>query len=136
MFVTPGSHLNDGATTMDAAADSARCIPVLASLDIGESRDFYVDKLGFSESYRDDGYLIVRRGEMELHFWLTQDRIHPENTSCYIRGGEVVALYDEYKARAVERLSPFEVRPWDMKEFHIHDPHGNLLRFGCSPQEI
>jgi len=23
------------------------------------------------------------------------------------------------------------VRPWNMKEFYIHDPHGNLLKFGC-----
>jgi len=22
-----------------------------------------------------------------------------------------------------------------MKEFYIHDPHGNLLRFGCRPEE-
>jgi hypothetical protein len=28
------------------------------------------------------------------------------------------------------------VRPWNMKEFHIHDPHGNLLRFGCAPEEV
>ncbi|RDV01125.1 bleomycin resistance protein [Undibacter mobilis] len=121
---------------MTVPSDPARCIPVLASLDIAQSHDFYVGKLGFEAGYRDDKYLIVRRDEMELHFWLAPDRIHPENTSCYIRGGQIVALYEEYKARGVERLSDFEVRPWDMKEFYIHDPHGNLLRFGCSPQEI
>jgi hypothetical protein len=27
-----------------------------------------------------------------------------------------------------------EVRPWNMEEFYIHDPHGNLLRFGRIPQ--
>jgi catechol 2,3-dioxygenase-like lactoylglutathione lyase family enzyme len=117
-------------------ADPARAIPVLASLQIRESRDFYLDALGFSLIYEDANYLIVRRDEMELHFWLATDRTHPENTSCYIRGGQVVALYDEYKARNVPRLSPFAVRRWDMKEFYIHDPHGNLLRFGCAPEEI
>ena len=122
--------------TIEAAVDHARSIPVLASLNIGESRDFYVDKLGFNDIYRDINYLIVRRDAMELHFWLAKDRTHPENTSCYIRGGQVVTLYDEYKTRDIARLSSFEVRPWNMKEFYIHDPHGNLLRFGCSPQEI
>jgi catechol 2,3-dioxygenase-like lactoylglutathione lyase family enzyme len=115
--------------------DPARCIPILASLGIAASRRFYADELGFAVTYEDDGYLIVRRDEMELHFWLAADRIHPENTSCYIRGGQVPALYEEYRARGVPKLSAFEVRPWRMKEFYIHDPHGNLLRFGCVPEE-
>ena len=122
---------------MTGPIDPARCIPVLASLDIEESRRFYVEQLGFSEVvYVDARYLIVRRGEMELHFWLAPDRIHPENTSCYIRGGEVPALFAEYQERGVTGLSPFLVRPWTMQEFYIRDPHGNLLRFGCAPEEI
>jgi catechol 2,3-dioxygenase-like lactoylglutathione lyase family enzyme len=119
-----------------ASTDHAQCIPVLASLNIDESHDFYVEQLGFREVvYRDEGYLIVRRQQMELHFWLATDRIHPENTSCYIRGGQVGALYAEFKARGVKKLTDFSVRPWNMKEFYIHDPHGNLLRFGCIPEE-
>jgi catechol 2,3-dioxygenase-like lactoylglutathione lyase family enzyme len=121
---------------MGGNTDPARAIPVLASLNIAESRDFYAGALGFSIIYEDGNYLIVRRDEMEIHFWLAADRIHPENTSCYIRGGQIVALYDEYKARGVPRLSSFELRPWNMKEFYIHDPHSNLLRFGCAPEEI
>ena len=117
--------------------DLARSIPVMPSPDIGESRDFYRDRLGFEIIGPDmDDYLIVRRGEIEIHFWKTDDRKLPEVTSCYIRGGEVPALHVEFSARGVERLSPFTVRPWNMKEFYIHDPHGNLLRFGCAPEEI
>lgn len=120
---------------MTAISDPARCIPVLASLDIEESRRFYVEQLGFFVECFDD-YLIVKREQMEIHFWLAKDRIFPEHTSCYIRGGQVPALYEEYRARGVSRLSGFEVRPWNMKEFYIRDPHGNLLRFGCAPEEI
>ncbi len=120
----------------EPTVDPARCIPVLASLDIRESRAFYVEKLGFdAQIYEAHDYLIVRRDEMEIHFWLATDRIHPEHTSCYIRGGQIEALYAEFKARGVEKLSGFAVRPWNMKEFYIHDPHGNLLRFGCRPEE-
>jgi hypothetical protein len=114
--------------------DSARCIPILASLDIEESLAFYTGQLGFTGERIGD-YLIIRRDNMEIHFWLANDRRYPENTSCYVRGGQVAALYEEFKARGVERLSEFEVRPWNMKEFFLHDPHGNLLRFGCSPEE-
>ncbi len=115
--------------------DYARTIPVLASLSIDESEAFYTSQLGFSAQRHGD-YLLVRREEMEIHFWLTDNRAFAENTSCYIRGGQVPALHAEYAARGVPRLSPFEVRPWNMKEFHLTDPHGNLLRFGCAPQEV
>ena len=111
--------------------DLARCIPVLASLDIAETRDFYVDRLGFKSDYAAGDYLIVKRDDMEIHFWKTDDRRFPENTSCYIRGGQVPALYEEFRQRDVPRLSAFLVRPWNMKEFYVHDPHGNLLKFGC-----
>ncbi|MGD9805757.1 MAG: bleomycin resistance protein [Hyphomicrobiaceae bacterium] len=115
--------------------DFAQSIPVLASLDIGETATFYLDKLGFAEIYRDDNYFIARRDRMELHFWRTDNRAFPENTSCYIRGGQIEALYAEFRRAGLPRLSTFEVRPWNMKEFYIHDPHGNLLRFGMAPEE-
>ncbi|PWR21875.1 bleomycin resistance protein [Zavarzinia compransoris] len=119
----------------DPTTDKAIAIPVLASLNIAETAAFYRDHLGFAgEAFGD--YLIVRREAMEIHFWLADDRRYPEHTSCYIRGGQVVALHAEFTAKGVPGLSPFEVRPWNMKEFYIHDPHGNLLRFGCAPQEI
>lgn len=116
--------------------DLARSIPVLPSPDIGESREFYRDRLGFEVVTEMDEYLIVRRNEMEIHFWKSDDRKLPEVSSCYIRGGEVPTLHAEYSARGVQKLSPFTVRPWKMKEFYIHDPHGNLLRFGCASEEI
>ncbi|MBR0652544.1 VOC family protein [Roseomonas terrae] len=115
--------------------DPARCIPILASLDIAETLTFYRDQLGFAgEAWGD--YALVRRDEMELHFWLAKDRIHPEHTACYIRGGQVPALFEEFSARNVPGLTAFEVKPWNMLEFAILDPHGNLLRFGCAPQEV
>ena len=81
-------------------------------------------------------YLLVPLRLNSLHFWLTDNDIFPKNTSCYIRGGQIVDLFEEFKSRGVMGLSTFEVRPWNMKEFTIHDPHGNLLRFGAAPQEI
>jgi catechol 2,3-dioxygenase-like lactoylglutathione lyase family enzyme len=120
----------------DQVVDHARCVPVLASLDVGVSRRFYVEHLGFDVVYEAPTYLIVRRDQMELHFWLASDKIHPESTSCYIRGAQIAALHAEFSARSVPRLSTFEVRPWNMKEFYIHDPHGNLLRFGTEPDDV
>lgn len=86
-------------------------------------------------AYEAEQYLIVRRHEMEIHFWKTDDRKLPEVSACYIRGGEVPSLHAEFSARSVEKLSAFTARPWNMKEFYVWDPHGNLLKFGCDPEE-
>lgn len=114
--------------------DRIEVLPVLPSLDIGETQGFYTAQLGLSEVvYRAADYLVVRRPGMELHFWLTDDRTLCERTSVYLRGGGIGDLYREFSERSVPTLSPMAVRPWNMEEFYIHDPHGNLLRFGRIP---
>ena len=119
----------------DAVTDPARAIPVLASLDTDETIAFYTDFLGFVVE-GDEDYLIAKRDHMEIHFWLTTDPEIPKNTSTYIRGGQIVALYDEFSARHGLRISDFAVREWNMKEFYVWDQHGNLLKFGAAPEEI
>ncbi|OJF94352.1 bleomycin resistance protein [Pararhizobium antarcticum] len=122
---------------MTARSDDDRIevLPVLPSLDLAVTLAFYRDCLGFSTVvHQDDGYLIVRRAEMELHFWLATDRLLCENSSVYLRGGGIGDLHREFSAKAVPQLSAMTVRPWNMEEFYIHDPHGNLLRFGRIPR--
>jgi catechol 2,3-dioxygenase-like lactoylglutathione lyase family enzyme len=117
-----------------AMIDPARCFPVLASPDIAESLRFYRDMLGFDAGWQDGACAIPRREAMELHVRLAADRIHPEHTSCYIRGGQVAALHADFAAHGRPGLSAFQVKPWGMQEFHLADPHRNLLRFGCAPR--
>ncbi len=75
---------------MSGDPDRIEVMPVLPSLDIAETLAFYRDQLGFIKIvYKASDYLIVRRGEMELHFWLTDDRSLPEKTSVYLRGGGI-----------------------------------------------
>ncbi|TIT43576.1 MAG: VOC family protein, partial [Mesorhizobium sp.] len=85
------------------AADPARSIPMLPSPDIKATRDFYRDQLGFGVVGPEmDDYLIMRRNEMEIHFWKSDDRKLPEVSSYCTRGGEVPALHAEFSARGVE----------------------------------
>jgi catechol 2,3-dioxygenase-like lactoylglutathione lyase family enzyme len=122
---------------MSGDPDRIEVLPVLPSLDIGETLSFYRDQLGFAKIvHQAPDYLILRRDEMELHFWLTDDRSLPEKTSVYLRGGHIAALHAEYHAKGVPRLTDMEVRAWNMEEFYIHDPHGNLLRFGRIPKTV
>lgn len=116
--------------------DPARTIPILPSLNIAEARDFYHDHLGFTPKlYEAENYLIMTRDKMEFHFSHTDDRSVCEQSVTYVRGGQVEDLYGEYRDRKIPGLSRFLVRPWNMLEFHIIDPHGVLLRFGMAPDE-
>ncbi len=106
-------------------------IPVLASLDLKESTAFY-NRLGFATVAAFDEYAIVRRGGMELHFWPCADRHIAENTSCYLRVADVDALYRELAPLDLTpgRMDRVADMPWGMREFHIWDPHGNLVKIG------
>ena len=119
--------------------DEVEVLPLLPSLSIAETRDFYRERLGFDEIvYECADYLILRRDfagrGMELHFWATDDRRLCEASGVYIRGGGIDALHAEFAARQVPKLSPMTLRPWGMEEFYVRDPHGNILKFGRIPQ--
>ena len=104
-------------------------IPVLASLNISETIDFYTQKLGFTERLKMDSYAIFSRDGAELHFWLCTERHIAENTSCYMHVADIKALYEEFKANGVN-LEPPTLRPWGMEEIYVIDPHGNLIKCG------
>ena len=103
-------------------------VPVLASLNLAETLQFYTARLGFAALLEMDNYLILQRDGCELHFWPCDDRHIAENTSCYVRG-DTAALHADFAARGLQ-LAPPVVQPWGMKEMYVIDPHGNLLKFG------
>ncbi len=104
-------------------------IPVLPSLSIDESVQFYGYRLGFSLLLQEPEYAIMQRDSAELHFWLCRERRIAEHTSCYLRVGNTQALYEEFLAKGLNVQPPSE-REWGMKELYVTDPHGNLLKFG------
>jgi uncharacterized glyoxalase superfamily protein PhnB len=99
--------------------------PILASMDHAETIAFY-QRLGFSLAVAGD-YVVMRRGDIELHFWKCEERHIAENTGCCIRSDDVDALYAEFIASGVTAKPP-EDRAWGMREFYVIDPSGNLLR--------
>lgn len=117
------------------AATITHAHPILPSADLGVTEAFYA-KLGFVRlGLWDEGYLIVERDAVQLHFWHCEDPAVAEMTSCYIRATDVDALHAAF-ASAVEawigaaRLQPPEDRAWGMREFYVVDPSGVLLRIG------
>src|SRR3954447_24940942 len=65
----------------------------LPSRDFGTTSSFY-DRLGFSQAYRDEGWMILSRGELMLEFFPSPD-LEPAESSfgCCLRLDDVDAFY-------------------------------------------
>lgn len=111
-----------------------RAVPVLASLDIDKTVTFYQEKLGFDKiGWKDKDYAVIGRDHVEVHFWKCNNKLFPENTSCYIHVTDVDGLYNELKAKGVIHPNgPLKTQPWGMREFAVLDEDGNCIKFGQS----
>lgn len=108
-----------------------QAVPVLASLDVRRSIDFFVQHLGFAEVHAEQGvYGIVERDKVEVHFWACDDRRIAEATGCRILVNGINALYAHcHDAGVVHPNAPLGDRPWGTHEFAVLDPDGNLVTF-------
>jgi DNA-binding MarR family transcriptional regulator len=138
-----------------AAAPSplpARAVPILPTHDSALTTAFY-ERLGFSRGRgSDDGYVMLERDNLELHFQLVDD-VDPFRTAgvaylsvpdadafrAEIVGAGVAPVFDADDAalrrrwaaqRDLSRVGPVEDKPWRVREFALADPTNNLLRVG------
>lgn len=98
------------------------------------TRSFYIDELGFQSfgSADYEGYLMVQRDEVQLHFFEFATLDPKENYGqVYIRTTAIHPLYEELRLRNI-RCSPLERKPWNQWEFATWDPDNNLITFGES----
>lgn len=107
----------------------------LPSSDFSATQDFYA-KLGFSVAFRNDGWMILTRGALELEFFP-----HPQidrKTSWFsacIRVGDLDGLLSEWQAAglpsaqdAIPRLTGIFELPDAPRMFALVDPDGSLFR--------
>jgi len=99
------------------------------------TREFYVRQLGFQDigSAEYQEYLILKKDEIELHFFLFE-ALNPEENygQVYIRCADIRNWYQSLLNAQVE-IHPngkLEAKPWGQWEFSILDPDTNLLTFG------
>lgn len=109
--------------------------PKLPMRNKGITRDFYVRQLGFTEfeSADFDGYLMVEKDAIQLHFFEFKALDPKENYGqVYIRTNTIDELYNTFLGNNVQ-IHPngkLENKPWGQKEFSLLDPDTNLLTFG------
>jgi hypothetical protein len=109
--------------------------PKLPMRDKAVTRNFYVNMLGFHEfgSADFDGYLMVEKDNIQLHFFEFKDLDPAENYGqVYIRTAQIEDLY-RWMINNNVLIHPaghLQAKPWGQKEFSILDPDNNLLTFG------
>jgi catechol 2,3-dioxygenase-like lactoylglutathione lyase family enzyme len=109
--------------------------PNLPSRDFERTAQFY-GELGFTESWRDAGWMILARGGLVLEFFAYPD-LDPATSSfgSCLRLGDVGAFYAVLLAAGIAettigwpRLHPPKREPWGGLVGALIDPDGNLLR--------
>ncbi|MFS0893182.1 bleomycin resistance protein [Microbacterium sp. 179-I 3D3 NHS] len=109
-------------------------VPNLPSRDFDETIAFY-GGFGFGPTYRDDGWLILRRGVLELEFFLFPELV-PERSSfmCSVRVDDLDELYGAVVQSGVEerstgrpRLHPVRMQSWGQRAGFLIDVDGTQL---------
>ncbi len=103
--------------------------------DMEQALAFY-GQLGFVTTYHDEGFAIVERDGIALHFNASDDEEPPnDHVLGWIGVANIEALYQQYVPTGALQ-SPLTSQPWGMKEFVLCDPFRTLLLFGESiPEE-
>lgn len=87
----------------------------------------FYGRLGFTTTYYDEGFAMVERDRVTLHFNASEEP--PKSHSvCWIAVTNIEALYQQYLPTNAVQGAP-EAQPWGLKEFLLRDPFGNLLLF-------
>lgn len=116
-------------------SDLDRATPNLPSRDFDGTVAFY-GRLGFTESYRSDGWMILERGGLLLEFFPYPD-LDPAASSfgTCLRLADVDAFYAVCVAAGVPdqrtgwpRLHPPVRESWGGRVGALIDPDGTLLR--------
>ncbi|VWM18287.1 bleomycin resistance protein [Burkholderia lata] len=109
--------------------------PNLPSRDFEVTSRFY-EKLGFAETWRDDGWMILKRGDLLLEFF-PHPELDPATNwfSCCFRLADVGTFFDDVLAAGIPEQAtgwPRAHRPtreaWGGTVGALIDPDGSLIR--------
>lgn len=109
--------------------------PNLPSRDFEASSTFY-SRIGFEEDWRDDGWMILKRGALTLEFFPHRDLDPAESSfSCCLRLDDMVKLYEACKDAGLPeqcwgwpRLHPPKKEESGLTIAYMVDHDGTLVR--------
>jgi catechol 2,3-dioxygenase-like lactoylglutathione lyase family enzyme len=106
----------------------------LPARNFDDTAAFYA-RLGFEIEYRDDAWMILSRGPLELEFFPDPD-IAPDRSSfsACVRVADLDRLYTDWSAVGLPGagIPRLQGPPWtivdELRMFAVIDPNGSLLR--------
>lgn len=117
------------------SAPMDRATANLPSRDLDKTEAFYA-AFGFRTRFKDDGWMIMERDELELEFF-PHAELDPR-TSCFsacLRVNDLDALHAAFSnadlptdCRSIPRMDKPQVMPFGLRMFHVIDLDGSLLR--------
>jgi catechol 2,3-dioxygenase-like lactoylglutathione lyase family enzyme len=107
--------------------------PILSVRDLRASQRYFHDSLGFKLEW-DHGdpadFAAVSRGHAEL--FMCQGCQGAPGSWLMVFAPNVDKLHDELVGKgAIIKMPPTDM-PWGLREMHVADPDGNVLRFGSA----
>ena len=111
-----------------------RASPNLPSRDLDATRTFY-QGFGFREQYRDQRWMILTRGPLQLEFF-AHPGLEPSASDfqCTIRVADLDELWNAIHASGVAvrstgrpRLHRAQIQPWGGRAGFLIDPDGTQL---------
>jgi catechol 2,3-dioxygenase-like lactoylglutathione lyase family enzyme len=109
--------------------------PKLPMRQKDKTKAYYLNQLGFVELSDYGNYLILKKDNIEIHFFEFKTLDPNENYGqVYIRTNDIEGFYKSLleKKTSIHPNGHLEIKPWGQKEFSLLDPDNNLLTFGQS----
>jgi catechol 2,3-dioxygenase-like lactoylglutathione lyase family enzyme len=107
--------------------EARAAIPILPSTDLDRTAAFWT-QVGFLETERFPGYLLLNSGDAELHFSRPDQPTSPGE--CFIHVGDARLLWKRVKDQAIAGIGPIMDTDYGLREFVVTDDDGNRIRFG------
>ncbi|MEZ6189495.1 MAG: VOC family protein [Planctomycetota bacterium] len=112
-------------------------LPILPARRLEATVAFW-ERLGFVAGSVYPGYAVLHRGAIELHVSSPGfESLDPASSyaMCYLRVDDVDAVYASMAlaglpTEGIPRLAPIVDQPWGLREFHVVDENGTLVRIG------
>lgn len=107
--------------------------PIHTTTDMQRSLDYYRDRLGYTVDWEwgqpATTFASVHRDHMQLFLCLNCDA--PTGAWAMTFHREVDELHKEFKSRGAKILMPPTDMEWGLREIHVADPDGNVIRYGA-----
>jgi len=111
-------------------------VPEIPAANVNEAAAYYVNRLGFTLDWGDDGGGIAGLSKGNCRLFITNRRFREfrGNTGPIVlwlnldSKAEVDQLYAEWKAMQARIIAEPEDQPWKLREFTAADIDGNFIR--------